>query len=339
MSAIEKTTMPENRHAAADLSHARRVLRAEAQGLEALADSLDGSFAAAVEAIDRMKEARQGRLIVAGIGKSGHVARKLAATFASTGTPSYFVHPGEASHGDLGMVTDADVVLLLSNSGENAELSDMIHYTRRFGITLIALTGNPQSTLATHADIVLAMPKMPEACPNGLAPTTSTTMMLALGDALAVALLERVGLTEEQFKVFHPGGKLGQRLQKVADLMHGRDDLPLLERGALMSEAILMLSEKNMGAVIIIDAQSNVLGIITDGDLKRHMDDGLLQKPVVDVMSPSPKSVSPDMLAVEAVNIMTRTPGCYLTSLLVTDPDGTLSGMIRLQDCLRAGLA
>jgi arabinose-5-phosphate isomerase len=280
-----------------------------------------------------------GRLIVAGIGKSGHVARKLAATFASTGTPSYYVHPGEASHGDLGMVTENDVVLMLSNSGENAELSDLIHYTRRFGIKLIAMTSNAGSTLGKHADLVLLLPKAPEACPNGLAPTTSTTMMMALGDALAVALLERMGLTSEQFKVFHPGGRLGQRLQKVSDLMHGYDDLPLVPESAKMDRAIIVLSEKNLGAVLIVDTKGNLKGIITDGDLKRHMSPDLMQKPVTKIMSPGPKTIREDARAVEAMNIMTKTPGRYITSLIVTDAKGKLAGMIRLQDCLQAGIA
>lgn len=327
-------------NAAGDIAIGRRVLETEGQGLQALARSIDGNFAQAVDAVHKMKNAgRTGRLIIAGIGKSGHVARKLAATFASTGTPSYFVHPGEASHGDLGMVTENDIVLMLSNSGENAELSDLIHYTRRFAITLIAMTGNPQSALAKHADIVLLLPKVPEACPNGLAPTTSTTMMLAYGDALAVALLERMGLTEEQFRVFHPGGKLGQKLQKVSDIMHGLNQLPLIGETATMDQAILVLTEKNLGAVLVVDGKNVLKGIITDGDLKRHMSPGLLQKPVTEIMSTAPLSIGAHALAVEAMNIMTKTPGRYITSLIVTDSDGNLAGMIRLQDCLQAGIA
>ncbi len=323
-----------------DVATGRRVLETEGQGLQALARSIDGAFAQAVDIIDKMKNSgRTGRLIVAGIGKSGHVARKLAATFASTGTPSYFVHPGEASHGDLGMVTENDIVLMLSNSGENAELSDLIHYTRRFGIKLIAMTGKADSALARHADIVLLLPKAPEACPNGLAPTTSTTMMMALGDALAVALLERMGLTEEQFRVFHPGGKLGAKLQKVADIMHGFDRLPLLSEKAKMDQAILVLSEKNLGAVLIVDDANNLKGIITDGDLKRHMSPDLLQKPVTEIMNAGPLTIEQNALAVEAMNIMTKTPGRYITSLIVTGADGKLTGMIRLQDCLQAGIA
>ncbi len=341
MMTAQKTTQPQdNSDSAQDVATGRRVLETEAQGLTALIESLDGDFSQTVDIIDKMKRSGQtGRLIIAGIGKSGHVCRKLAATFASTGTPSYFVHPGEASHGDLGMVTENDVVLMLSNSGENAELSDLIHYTRRFSITLIAMTSNPESTLAKHADIVLLLPKVPEACPHVMAPTTSTTMMIALGDALAVTLLERMGLTEEDFKVFHPGGKLGQKLQKVSEIMHKMDDLPLVPEDANMDSAIIVLSEKNLGAVLVVDANKDLCGIITDGDLKRHMSPDLMQKPVKDIMSKGPTSIKEEALAVEAMSIMTKTPGRYLTSLIVTDENGKLAGMIRLQDCLQAGIA
>ena len=221
--------------ATSDKDNARTVLQTEVEGLQALQDGLDESFDKAIERIHAMKNsAEHGRFIIAGIGKGGHVGRKIAATLASTGTPSFFVHPGEASHGDMGMITEHDIVLMLSNSGENSELTDLIHYTRRYDITLIAMTSNADSTLGQHADITLLLPKAPEACPNGLAPTTSTTMMIALCDALAVALLHRMGLTPEQYKVFHPGGKLGQRLMNVSDIMIGYDDLPLVPENALM---------------------------------------------------------------------------------------------------------
>ncbi len=323
-----------------DINSAKRVLDLEAKALSDLSASIDDGFAAAVSAIHEMKNAptRAGRLIVAGIGKSGHVARKIAATMASTGTPAHFVHPGEASHGDLGMITDNDVVLMLSNSGENAELSDLIHYTRRFNIKLIAITSKPDSTLGSYADISLILPAVPEACPNGMAPTTSTTMMIAMGDALAVALLERMGLTKEQYKVFHPGGKLGQRLMKVSELMIKYDDLPFVDEDSTMDQAILVLSEKNLGTVIVKKSDGNMAGIITDGDLKRHMAPDLLQKKVTKVMTTNPRSISSSALAAEAMEIMTSTPGHYLTSLIVID-DGKLTGMIRLQDCLQAGLA
>jgi arabinose-5-phosphate isomerase len=326
-----------------DIESARRVLRAEAKALDALAESTGETFSAAIQTIHTMKfqpaSGVQGRLIVAGIGKSGHVARKIAATLASTGTPSFFVHPGEASHGDMGMITRHDVVLMLSNSGENAELSDLIHYTRRYDIPLIAITSKPESTLAKHADIVLLLPPMGEACPNGLAPTTSTTMMLALGDAIAVSLLERMNLTPDQYKVFHPGGKLGQKLMKVSEIMIGYDHLPLVKQGTTMDDALLVLTGKNLGAVLITGAENELMGIITDGDLKRHMAPDLLQKQVDEIMTTSPRSIRNDELAVKALDIMTKTPQKYLTSLIVTDAQGSLCGMIRLQDCLQAGIA
>lgn len=336
MSTSSPTKTPATKNA--DLDVGRKAILTEMDGLKALAESLDGNFTKAVDAIHKMKTERRARLIVAGIGKSGHVAKKLTATLASTGTPSHFVHPGEASHGDLGMVMEGDVVLMLSYSGENAELSDLIHYTRRFGITLIAITSKPESTLAKHADILLQLPRVPEACPNGLAPTTSTTMMMALGDALAIALLERMGLTPEDFRVFHPGGKLGQKLLTVADIMHKTADLPILSENAQMGDVIVLLTEKNLGCVLIMEGDT-LKGIVTDGDLKRHMGENLLQKPASAVMSKTPKSIAPGALAVEALNIMTKTPGQYITSLVVKDEAGALKGLIRLQDCLQRGVA
>lgn len=322
-----------------DVEVARRVIRTEREGLDALEQSIDGHFAKAIDLIDNMRKTRGNRLIVAGIGKSGHVAKKIVATLASTGTPSHFVHPGEASHGDLGMVMEGDVVLMLSNSGENPELSDLIHYTRRFNIPLVGMTGNKDSALARHADIVLLLPKMPEACPNGMAPTTSTTMMLALGDALAVALLERIGLTREQFGVFHPGGKLGQKLVTVLEIMHKGDGLPVINDRATMDQAILALSEKNLGSVLVVSPSGDLQGIVTDGDLKRHMAPDLLQKPVTEVMSQSPRTIAETALAVEALHVMTKTPGQYLTSLIAVNEQGKMTGLIRLQDCLQRGIA
>lgn len=323
-----------------DIERAVHVLTTESAALKSLADIVDGEFSRAVEAVVAMKSTPQmpGRLIVAGIGKSGHVARKIAATLASTGTPSYFVHPGEASHGDMGMITNKDVVLMLSNSGENSELSDLIHYTRRYGITLISITSKPESTLATHSDICLLLPQVGEVCPNGLAPTTSTTMMIAYGDALAVALLERMGLTPEQYKVFHPGGKLGQKLLAVADVMVSGDDLPTIGHDARMDAALLALTEKNLGCVLVFK-DGALAGIVTDGDLKRHMSPDLLQKPVTEIMSTNPKSIDRDSLAARALDIMTKTPGQYVTSLIVTDSENKTCGLIRLQDCLQAGVA
>jgi len=322
-----------------DLTTAKKTIQTEIEGLKALAENLDDHFVRAIESIDTMKKDRKARLIIAGIGKSGHIARKIAATLSSTGTPSLYVHPGEASHGDLGMITEDDVVLMISNSGENSELADLIAYTKRFGITLIAITSNPESTLARHADIPLIMPKMSEACPNGMAPTTSTTMTLALGDALAIALLERMGLTPEQFGVYHPGGKLGQRLLGVKDIMHKRPDLPVISESSTMDQAVLLLAEKNLGCVLILDESDTLIGIITDGDLKRHMADDLLQKPASEIMSRNPKAISEKSLAAEALKIMTETPGQYITSLIVLDDMNKVTGLIRLQDCLQAGIA
>lgn len=329
------TTSP---HDKTDVENGIRTLTVEAEGLLALAKSLDGSFAEAVQAIHEMKRDRRGRLVVAGMGKSGHVAKKITATLASTGTPSHFVHPGEASHGDLGMITETDIVLLLSNGGESAELSDLIHYTRRFGITLIAMTSNGDSTLAKHADIKLVLPKMPEACPNGLAPTTSTTMMIALGDALAVALLDRMGLTPEQFRVFHPGGKLGQKLRTVAEIMQPLDKLALVAETDTMDKVLLMMTSKNLGSVVIVDDKKNLIGIITDGDLRRHMGPDLLTKTAGMLMTRNPKSIEHDLLAAEAVDIMLNGFKSQITCLTVTD-NGTFTGLIRLQDCLQAGVA
>lgn len=337
MQAVEKMT--ENIQDNIDYQNGLKVLREEIAGLEAMAAALDDQFIAAVDAIDDMRSRRTGRLIIGGIGKSGHVGRKMAATMASTGTPSYYVHPGEASHGDLGMVTENDVVLMLSNSGENPELSDLIHYTRRFGITLIAMTSNADSTLAQHADVKLVYPKVQEACPNNMAPTTSTTMMIALGDALAVALLKRSGLTKEQFKVFHPGGKLGKQLLRVEDLMFKGDDLPILPPDVKMDQAIITMTEKNLGSVLCIDGNGKLLGILTDGDLKRHMAPDLLTRELGSLISAMPKSIRASALAAEAMDIMLNKQNSVITSLVVMDDSDNLIGLIRLQECLQAGLA
>ena len=323
-----------------DLERARQVLQTEIKGLQMLSETLDDEFSESVAMINAMRETGRGRLIVSGIGKSGHVARKVAATLASTATPSFYVHPGEASHGDLGMVTPDDIVLMLSNSGENAELSDLIHYTRRYDIPLIAMTSRRESALGRYADKIIMLPRAPEACPNGLAPTTSSTMMMAAGDALAVALLERMGLTPEGFKQFHPGGKLGKKLMKLADLAHTGQDLPRVGLDANMEEALLALTEKNLGCVLVVgDNESDLKGIITDGDLKRHMGPDLLTREAKDIMSINPKTIRHDALAVEAVNVMTKKEGQYLTSLVVVDDQGGLYGLIRLQDCLKAGVS
>lgn len=323
----------------ADLDIAAKAIQIEIEGLHALADSLDENFVAAIDAIHAMKADHKGRLIIAGIGKSGHIAKKIVATLASTGTPSHYVHPGEASHGDLGMVTRDDIVLMISNSGENPELSDLIQYTKRFGIPLIGMTSRQDSALAQHSDILLLMPNMPEACPNGLAPTTSTTITLAYGDAIAVALLARMQLTPEQFGIFHPGGKLGKRLMTVAEVMKPLEDIPIMNSDGTMDQAILLLTSKNLGCVVISDDGRTPTGIITDGDLKRHMGPDLLSKPVSEVMTPNPMTVEQSELAAKAVNMMTGSPNQYITSLIALDENQHLSGMIRLQDCLQIGIS
>jgi arabinose-5-phosphate isomerase len=308
----------------------RRVIEEEAQALRALAATLDGSFLAAVELIAAVR----GRVIVTGMGKSGHVGRKIAATLASTGTPALFVHAGEASHGDLGMVTAADAVLALSNSGETEELRDIILYSRRFAIPLVAIVGRPRSTLAEEADVALLLPQVDEACPMGLAPTTSTTCMLALGDALAVALLERRGFSATDFAVFHPGGKLGNQLKRVDQLMRRGDELPLVRPETPMTEVILEMTRKAMGCVGVVD-DGRLVGILTDGDLRRHMGASLLGQTAVEVMTPHPLAIDPRALAVEALQIMNERS---ITVLFVTAEERPV-GALHLHDCLRAGLA
>jgi arabinose-5-phosphate isomerase len=314
-----------------DLTVGRRVLKMEAGALDSLARQLDGAFTAA---LDRLA-AVGGRVIVTGMGKSGHVARKIAATFASTGTPALFVHPGEASHGDLGMVTRQDAVLALSNSGKTAELLDIVAYTRRTQIPLIAIVGKAPSQLAAAADVSLVLPATPEACPLGLAPTTSTTMMMALGDALAVALLERRGFSAEDFQALHPGGSLGARLQRVCDLMHGPERLPLARLETPMSEAILVMSAQPFGCVGIVDHDGRLVGIITDGDLRRHMQADLLRLEASQVMTPAPKTIRPQALAAEAVGLLNAK---RILSLFVVE-DGRPVGLVQLYDCLRAGVS
>lgn len=318
------------------LSGQRTILHAR-DGLSALAESLNEHFVQAVETLEKVRQ-KNARVIVTGMGKSGHIARKIVATMASTGTPAQFVHPGEASHGDLGMITENDAVLAISNSGEAPELSDIIGYTRRFGIPLIAITSKPESTLAKHADCVLALPPVGEACPNGLAPTTSTTLTLALGDALAVALLERLGLTPEQFRVFHPGGRLGQRLKHVRDLMDAPQAVPLVKQGTTMADALLVMSAKNVGCVVVEgNTAGTFAGIITDGDLKRHMSENLLREKVDGIMTRAPKTITPDALAAEAVEIMLHAFKSPISSLIVAEGE-KLHGLIRLQACLQAGV-
>ena len=318
-----------------DISVARRVLRAEIEGLEQLTRTLDGGFSKALA----ICAAVRGRLIVTGIGKSGHIARKIAATLASTGTPALFVHAAEASHGDLGMIGIDDAIVALSNSGESAELADILAYSRRFKIPLVAVTGDPKSTLAQAADVVVPVPQTPEACPLGLAPTTSTTMMVALGDALAIALLERKGVfSSADFRLFHPGGKLGRQLLRVSDIMHSGEAVPLVSPETPMSEAILVMTAKSFGCVGVRGEDGRLVGVITDGDLRRHMDDGLLARRVGEVMHLWPKTIAASRLAGEALAMMTGQPP-PTTSLFVVDEAGRPTGFIHMHDCLRAGVA
>ena len=315
--------------AAEEIAVGRAVLQQEIKGLEALSRSLDGHFAGAVDCIARLK----GRIIISGMGKSGHVARKIAATFASTGTPASFVHPAEASHGDLGMITRDDGLLLLSNSGETNELRDLITYAKRFSIPLIAMVRRQGSMLVEAADIPLVLPNTPEASPTG-APTTSTTMMLALGDALAVALLEMRGFSVQDFNVFHPGGKLGQRFIRVQDLMHEGEELPLVPSGTPMSETLLVMTHRRFGAAGVSNADGTLAGIVTDGDLRRHLGPDMLSKTADDVMTKTPLTIRPGALAQEALAIMNEKS---ITTLFVCEENHPV-GILHIHDCLRAGI-
>ncbi len=315
----------------ADLAAARRVVSQESRALARLSEALTGRFVDAT----KIFAATQGRIVVSGMGKSGHIANKIASTFASTGAPALFVHPAEASHGDLGMITDADTLLLLSNSGETPELADLLNYAKRFRIPLVAIVGKAPSTLADAASVALVLPDEPEAGTLGLAPTTSTIMMLALGDALAVALLERKGLTAEDFKLYHPGGKLGRRLVWVADIMHAGDSLPLVRADAAMAEALIVMTAKRLGCVGAIDGEGALVGIVTDGDLRRHMDAGLLQEPVSEIMSVDPVTIHSGALGAEAVHLMNQ---CQITNIFVVEGKRPV-GVVHIHDCLRVGLA
>ncbi|MEO1109453.1 MAG: KpsF/GutQ family sugar-phosphate isomerase [Pseudomonadota bacterium] len=312
------------------LKTARQVVTDEARALDVLADSLDAHFAEAIQMILKAT----GRLIVSGIGKSGHIGHKIAATLASTGTPAYFVHPAEASHGDLGMVSKGDVVLAISNSGEAPELANLLAFTRRFGIPLIGLSSKPESSLMKQADVHLLIPSMGEACGFGMVPSISTTLTLAMGDALAIALMKYRDFKPENFRDFHPGGKLGAQLSKVRDLMH--TDMPVVTSETPMSDALLVMSQKSFGVVGVTDEAGRLLGIVTDGDLRRNMD-GLLEKSTQEVMTRDPMTIAPNALAEEAVAIMNDRK---ITSLFVVDPDvdGQAQGLLHIHDCLRVGL-
>ena len=315
-----------------DIESANRTIDKEIEALNIMRKGLDDELIKTLDLMQRIK----GRVIVTGMGKSGHIGTKIAATLASTGTPSFFVHPAEASHGDLGMLTENDCVLAISNGGESKELSDIIVYCKRYGIPLIAMTKNPNSSLGKAGDYLLRLPDCGEACPLGLAPTSSTTATAVLGDILAVCLLERKGFSKTDFKQRHPGGKLGAFLQKVSDLMHKGEEMPLVSDSADMQQALLEMTSKMLGCVGIIDKDNHLLGIITDGDLRRFMSDNILHKKAVDVMTRNPKTTTADKLVAEAVNIMNTKK---ITQLFVIDEENHPLGLIHLHDCLHAGVA
>lgn len=315
-----------------DIISAKETIDREIAALRIMESMLDETLSKALDLMQNCK----GRVIITGMGKSGHIARKIAATLASTGTPSFFIHPGEASHGDLGMLTSQDIVIAISNGGESKELSDILLYCKRYNIHLIAITKNPQSTLGQSAEIVLKLPNNGEACPLGLAPTSSTTATLVMGDILAIALMERKGFTATDYKQRHPGGKLGAILCKVADLMHSGNEMPLVNEDAIMQEALLEMSAKMLGCVGIVDKEGNLTGIITDGDLRRWMSPSLITEKVTTVMTKNPKTISPTALAVEAVYTMNNT-GKGITNLFAVENKKPL-GLIHIHDCLRAGV-
>ena len=343
MSTVSKTAstvtaipQPENR-VTPGLETAVQVLRAESAALEQLAGFLNDSFLETVSLIEGI----EGRVIVTGMGKSGLVGRKIAATLASTGTPSFFVHPAEASHGDMGMIVRGDVVLALSNSGEARELGDLIEYTRRFVIPLIGVTSRPMSSLAQRADIALLLPPCGEACPNGLAPTTSTTLTMALGDALAVTLLKRKGFSESDFKIYHPGGKLGQQLMRVSEIMHTDAAVPLASQNLPMREVIGEISDKGFGCVGLVDDSGVLTGIVTDGDIRRLVVSDFLDRPAAEVMTPAPRTITDGALVAEAMAVMNDLKNSFrkITVLFVIDDAGKPVGLLHIHDCLRAGFA
>ena len=315
------------------LAVGKNVLQTEASALIDLKNALDESFTRAVEALANAK----GRVIVTGMGKSGHIAHKIAASMSSLGTTAYFVHPGEASHGDLGMIEPDDIVIALSNSGDSPELSDIIAFCHRFNITLIGMTGRREGTLAKRSHIVLCLPPLEEACPFGLAPTTSTTLMLALGDALAIALLEKRHFSKEQYKMRHPGGKLGKLMLNAADLMHSGDEMPLVRADTKMSDALIVMTEKSLGCVGVVDENGDLQGIVTDGDLRRKMSADLLTRSAGEIMTANPRSVTRETSAADVVRIM-NTTGKGITGLFVLDGKKPV-GFVHIHDCLRAGVA
>lgn len=314
---------------------ARRALEIETEGMQQLIAALDGPLGDAFAKSVQLIRSAKGRVVMTGMGKSGHIARKIAATLASTGTPASFVHPAEASHGDLGMITADDVIIMISNSGESPELRDILTYSRRFAVPLLAMTAAPQSSLGKEADLVLQLPAAREACPNGLAPTTSTLMQMALGDALAMALLEDKGFSAMDYRRFHPGGKLGAQLRHVRDIMHGKDELPIGTADMLMSEVLIVMTKRSYGCFGVVDQDGRLTGIVTDGDLRRSMTPDLLNRTAGSVMTHAPKTIDPDALASEALAQLNQ---LKITSLFVIDGERRPVGLIHIHDLLRIGL-
>jgi arabinose-5-phosphate isomerase len=329
-------TEPTRVNPKAAIESALRTVRIETEGLSALAEALDNGLATPFAEAVKLLSGIAGRVIVTGVGKSGHIGSKIAATLASTGTPANFVHPVEASHGDLGMITGNDAVLALSWSGESEELKGIVSYSRRFSIPLVAVTSGTGSALARQADIVLALPRTAEACPHGLAPTTSTLQQLALGDALAVAMLEARGFTPDNFRTFHPGGRLGASLTRLREFMHVGDELPLVPVGTLLPDAVLTLSAKRFGCVCIVDGEQRLVGIITDGDLARHLDRNMAELRVEDLMTTNPKTAHPDMLSGVATGLINDH---NISALVVVDDNDRPVGIVHFHDLLRIGAA
>ncbi len=316
-----------------DLHVARQTIDREIEALKTMENNLDDTLGQALDVLQKTK----GRVIVTGMGKSGHIGSKIAATMASTGTPSFFLHPSEASHGDLGMITSDDTVIAISNSGESKELLDILTYCRRFSIPLIAITKNPESSLGKNSDIILRLPDNREACPLGLAPMSSTTATLVMGDILAAALMVRKGFTEQDFRLRHPGGKLGAILRHVSDIMHTGDEMPLIGEDAIMQDALIKMSEKMLGCVGILNKDGDLIGVITDGDLRRWMAPNLIEEKVSKVMTKNPRTCSADILIAEAVNIMNNT-GRGITNMFVVEGKKPI-GIVHIHDCLRAGVS
>jgi len=316
-----------------DIEVAKKTINREIEALEVMENSLDDTLSKALDLLQNTK----GRVIVTGMGKSGHIGNKIAATMASTGTPAFFLHPSEASHGDLGMITKDDVVIAISNSGESKELSDILVYCRRFSIPLIAITKNKDSSLGKNSDLILLLPGNQEACPLGLAPMSSTTATLVMGDVLAANLMVRKGFTEEDFKLRHPGGKLGSILRHVSDIMHTGDEMPLIGEEAIMQDALITMSSKMLGCVGIVNKKGELEGMITDGDLRRWMSPDLISENVCKVMTRNPRTINADALIAEAVNVM-NTTGRGITNMFVTENKKPI-GIVHIHDCLKAGVS